>query len=69
MAHVNKQMISFFVTTSCNLACSYCYIIRDKSERWNQRLNLNFAKAGIDDFFAGNSSRHIRFFGGGEPNS
>ena len=67
MAHVNKQMISFFVTNSCNLDCSYCYINRDKTERRNQRLYLDFAKAGIDDFFAQNSSRHIRFFGAGEP--
>jgi radical SAM protein with 4Fe4S-binding SPASM domain len=67
MAHVNKQMISFFVTTSCNLDCSYCYTNKDVSERRNQRLNLDFAKVGIDDFFARNSSRHIRFFGPGEP--
>ncbi len=67
MAHVNKQMISFFVTTSCNLNCSYCYVNRDETERRNQRLDLDFAIAGIDDFFAQNSSRHIRFFGAGEP--
>jgi MoaA/NifB/PqqE/SkfB family radical SAM enzyme len=25
MPHCNKQMISFFLTTRCNLRCVYCY--------------------------------------------
>ena len=25
MPHVEKQMISFFLTTKCNLCCIYCY--------------------------------------------
>lgn len=67
MTHVNKKMISFFVTTSCNLDCLYCYTNKGESERRNQKLDLDFAKAGIDDYFSNNSNRHIRFFGPGEP--
>lgn len=25
MPHCNKKMISFFLTTKCNLCCRYCY--------------------------------------------
>lgn len=67
MPHIKKQMISFFLTTSCNLRCIYCY---NKEERYNREeinLSLEFAKKGIDDFFSRNSSRHIRFYGPGEP--
>lgn len=67
MTHVNKQMISFFITTSCNLACHYCYTNKNELERRDQRLDFSFAKAGIDDFFQESKSRHIRFFGPGKP--
>jgi len=67
MPHVQKEMISFFVTTECNLDCSYCYTNKTFSEHSNQTLSFSFAKAGIDDFFKENKNRHIRFFGAGEP--
>lgn len=67
MAHFRKAMISFFLTTSCNLNCSYCYTRKSMPTRRNQKLDLNFAMAGIDDFFSQNPSRHIRFYGPGEP--
>lgn len=68
MSLAKKDMsLSFFLTTSCNLACTYCYVNRNEDGRRNQTIDLDFAKAGIDDYFAQSTSRHIRFFGAGEP--
>lgn len=61
-------MISFFLTTKCNLRCIYCYTYKKKNiKKDHQVLDFNFAKRGIDDFFRDNASRHIRFYGIGEP--
>lgn len=67
MSHVNKQMVSFFLTTKCNLRCIYCYNCKERTDEKVQTLPLYIAKAGIDYFFRTNSSRHIRFYGPGEP--
>ena len=65
MAHVRKDCISFFMTTRCNLDCVYCYLKENKIP--NQSIDVEFAKQGIRDYFSKNTSRHIRFFGAGEP--
>ncbi len=67
MPHSHKQMISFFLTTKCNLRCVYCYNCRERNELDEKSLPLKIAKAGLDEFFANNKSRHIRFYGPGEP--
>lgn len=67
MPHCNKQMISFFLTTKCNLCCRYCYNAKERNAIEEQTLSLEIAKAGLDMFFAENPSRHIRFYGPGEP--
>lgn len=67
MSHVNKQMLSFFLTTKCNLRCVYCYNVLERCSREEQTLDLKFAQAGVDYFFENNPSRHIRFYGPGEP--
>ncbi len=68
MAHVRKQMISFFMTTKCNLDCIYCYTPKYKQIKpEDQSIDLDFARKGIDDFFRDNPSRYIRFYGIGEP--
>ena len=67
MPHINKQMASFFLTTKCNLRCVYCYNSKERMSYKQQSLPLEIAKAGVDYFFANNSSRHIRFYGPGEP--
>jgi len=68
MAHVRKQMISFFLTTKCNLRCVYCYTYKSQNlKKEHQSLDFNFAKRGMDDFFRDNASRHIRFYGISEP--
>lgn len=68
MAHVRKQVITFYLTTKCNLKCTYCYEYRNLDiKKEHQVLNLDFAKKGIDDYFRDYSSRHLRFYGIGEP--
>jgi len=67
MPHCKKQMISFFLTTRCNLNCIYCYNLEERSRLTERSLSLDIAKAGIDYFFGVNQSRHIRFYGPGEP--
>lgn len=67
MPHVNKQMASFFLTTKCNLRCIYCYNSKERVALQEQSLPLHIAKAGVDYFFSINDSRHIRFYGPGEP--
>lgn len=67
MSHCKKQMISFFLTTQCNLNCIYCYNVEERKKMTERTLPLEIAKAGIDYFFKTNTSRHIRFYGPGEP--
>lgn len=67
MAHDKKEMISFYVTTDCNLDCIYCYTNKKEGEHSHQTLDYEFAKAGIDDYYKSNYKKHIRFFGAGEP--
>lgn len=67
MPHCNKKMISFFLTTKCNLCCRYCYNAKERNAIKEQTLPLDIAKAGIDLYFEKNESRHIRFYGPGEP--
>jgi radical SAM protein with 4Fe4S-binding SPASM domain len=68
MGHIRKQMITLMTSARCNLACGYC------SQRTfpelapgHETLDVEFAEAGMRDFFAANGSRWIRFFGAGEP--
>lgn len=67
MPHVNKQMASFFLTTKCNLTCEYCYNLEERTKMFQQSLPIEIAKAGVDLFFKESQSRHIRFYGPGEP--
>jgi radical SAM protein with 4Fe4S-binding SPASM domain len=67
MPHCNKQMLSFFLTTKCRLRCTYCYNQEAREKLEEKSLPLEIAKAGIDDYFSNNKSRHIRFYGPGEP--
>lgn len=67
MPHCNKKMISFFLTTKCNLCCRYCYNSKERSQLTEKTLPFEIAKAGIDWYFNNNISRHIRFYGPGEP--
>jgi radical SAM protein with 4Fe4S-binding SPASM domain len=65
VGHYRKDCISFLMATRCNLACTYCYL--QNSGCGDQSIDLRFAKQGLQDYFTNSSSRHIRFFGAGEP--
>lgn len=68
MAHVRKQQITFILATRCNLKCRYCYTKKNPDvKKEHQRLDLNFAKRALNDFFRDYSSRQIRFYAAGEP--
>lgn len=67
MPHIRKQMISFFLTTKCNLSCIYCYNVEERKKIQEITLPFECAKAGIDWFWKSSESRHIRFYGPGEP--
>ncbi len=67
MSHCNKKMLSFFLTTRCNLSCRYCYNAKERNAIEEKTLSLEIAKSAIDWYFSQNISRHIRFYGPGEP--
>ena len=67
MGFWRKQQLSLFLTSKCNLACHYCYIPKTRIDPEDQLISLDFAYAGLRDFFAAYPSRTIRFFGAGEP--
>ena len=67
MPHCNKKMLSFFLTTKCNLCCVYCYNAKERNSIQEQTISLKVARAAVDWYFENNSSRHIRFYGPGEP--
>ena len=68
MAHVRKQAITFYLTSKCNLKCIYCYTYRNLDiKKEHMVLDFSFAKRALDDFFRDYPSRHLRFYGIGEP--
>lgn len=67
MPHCNKKMLSFFLTTKCNLCCRYCYNAKERNNIKEQTIPVEIAEAAIDWYFEKNQSRHIRFYGPGEP--
>lgn len=67
MSHCKKEMLSFFLTTKCNLCCRYCYNAKERALIKEKTLDLSLAKRAIDWYFENNQSRHIRFYGPGEP--
>lgn len=66
MAHYRKNCITIFVTNKCNISCTYCLTGSAKNGP-KKVIDVDFAKKGIDDFFAASASRHIRFYAIGEP--
>lgn len=68
MGHWRKQMITFFVTSKCNLNCIYCYIpkIEEKIEIIDSVIDIDFAIAGLKHYFSYAKSPCIRFFSAGE---
>ena len=65
MGACRKECITFVMTTRCNLLCTYCYLRHETLP--DQSIDMDFAKQGLRDFFNVSKSRHIRFYGSGEP--
>jgi len=64
LPYCNKRIISFLLTSRCNMACKYCYGARKADYN---KLDLDFAKCGVDEYVATGVVNGIRFFGDGEP--
>lgn len=75
MPHERKRTITIFVTEKCNLRCTYCITSPESLAKslGARSISLEFAKAGIDDFFFkraglfGVGNNKLRFYGVGEP--
>jgi len=66
MGHAEKEQITVFTTNGCNLRCKYCAghssVYQDKI----QKINIEFAKRGISDYFDDPKKHQIRYYSGGE---
>lgn len=67
MGHWRKNQLTVFITEKCNLNCVYCYAKNTKSKKGDISIDIDFVKAGIDDFYKKNNALWLRFFGSGEP--
>lgn len=68
MGHFRKHCITFVVSSRCNLDCTYCYI-----PHWgncvkpeDRVIDLDFAVAGMKEFFSWAPVPAIRYFSAGE---
>jgi radical SAM protein with 4Fe4S-binding SPASM domain len=68
MGHFRKHCVSFLVSSKCNLDCTYCYIPHwgDTVEPQDRIIDLEFAVAGMKEFFSWAPVPAIRFFSAGE---
>ena len=68
MGHYRKQCISFLVSSKCNLDCVYCYIphLGNRIAPEDKVIDLEFAVAGMKEFFSWSPVPAIRFFSAGE---
>jgi len=69
VGHWRKQAISFFVTSDCQFNCLYCYTAKlTKLIAPEDRvIDVDFAVAGMRDYFAWAKVPFIRYFAAGEP--
>ena len=69
MSHYNKEMVSIYTNTTCNLDCRYCYT--NKECYPPQFIDIEFAKQLITDYFTRSEYAGfkpvVRFFAAGEP--
>lgn len=64
MAHCRKKCLTVLLTEACNLRCKYCYCGESRS---NKKIDINFVKRAIKDFYDDGNELFIRYFGNGEP--
>jgi radical SAM protein with 4Fe4S-binding SPASM domain len=69
MGHYRKHCISFLMSSTCNLDCTYCYVPHwgNTVEPCDRTVDLDFAVAGMKEFFSWAPKPAIRFFAAGEP--
>ena len=63
----HKGQLSLFLTTQCDLRCTYCYMPKREVKAEHRFLRLEYARAGIRFLAENYNSKAIRFFGAGEP--
>ena len=61
MPHCDKKMLSFFLTTKCNLCCRYCYNAKERNAIEEQTIPLDVAKAAIDWYFEKNEDEIVEY--------
>lgn len=68
MGHARKQLLSIYISSICNLRCTYCALSsgRLNIDKEDLVIDLPFAYKGIDDFFRDFPSRGVRFYSSGE---
>jgi len=64
MPRCDKKMITFLLTTRCNLNCTYCYGNRKTDYK---TLDFGFAKRVLCDYAETSELNRIRFSADGEP--
>jgi uncharacterized protein len=64
MPHCEKNPLSLFITSNCNMSCKYCYTQKIRCNK--QTIPYSFGKKGIDVYLTPQNP-HLRFFGAGEP--
>jgi len=64
MPRCDKKIITFLLTTRCNLNCTYCYGNRKMDYK---TLDFGFAKRVLSDYAETDELSYIRFSADGEP--
>jgi len=67
MGHARKEQITIFPTNRCNMRCIYCAADSASHQDNTQKININFAKKGISDYFNDKNHHQIRYYSSGEP--
>lgn len=67
MGHCRKKQVTVYPTNKCNMRCTYCAANSAVEQRCVQKIDLDFAKQGIWDYFVGQGWHQLRFYSSGEP--
>ena len=67
MGHARKEQITIFPTNACNMKCIYCAADSARYQGNTQKIDIEFAKIGITDYFKDPNKYQIRYYSSGEP--
>ena len=67
MGHARKHQITIFPTNKCNMRCTYCAADSANHQTTTEKIDLEFARIGISDYFQDTSKHQIRYYSSGEP--